>query len=251
MATASDSFCRPRSLAGVGHGSGTCRTTGPPVRTESPHERVLGRRRRHGQERDLSFDQGEPPAHRRGRPGRRPGGGARRRRRPVGLFLGEQAAPGGVTVHGFSCSWRGASRASNFCRALKTRQRAVSSVRSSTSAISRNDSPCSARSSRAARNSGGSRPRARARSRQRFAALRPPPAGPRVLGRQVVGQRLRRCGPCAVLVGEVVVGDAKQPGGEVRARPEAVQTRERLEEGFLRQVLGRMTIVGQAVQPAI
>ena len=247
MATASDSLRRPRSLAGVGHGIGMRRTTGPPVDGIAARKRpwrTTAARAAAG----FAVPPGPAAGPRRDSPGRRPGGGARRR--AVGRALGgEQTAPGGVTVHGFSCSWRAASRLSSFCRALKTRQRAVSSVRSSTSAISRNDSPCSARSSRAARKSAGSRPRARARS---ASASRPcaSSSGSRLLGRQVVGQRLALAGR-AMLVGEVVVGDPEQPGGEVRARPETIQAGERLEERLLGQVLGRMAVVRQVVQPAI
>src|SRR5439155_12520998 len=83
----------------------------------------------------------------------------------VGRFLdGHQAALAVLAVHDFSRSSCGASTSMSFCRALNTRQRAVSSVMSSASPMLWNDRFSSARNRNAARNSLGSRPTARASS---------------------------------------------------------------------------------------
>src|SRR5260370_1909325 len=82
-------------------------------------------------------------------------------RRLVGVFTAEQEVLDLFAIHGFSRSNWGASTSMSFCRALKTRQRAVSSVVCSTPSISRNDSPSSTRSRKAARKSGRSPPTAR------------------------------------------------------------------------------------------
>src|SRR5262249_38706866 len=120
-------------------------------------------RRRHRGERHALVDlhQAAPPAaaHREGREV-----GAHLGRRPVGLFEFEQAPLQHGAVHGFSPSGCGVRTHSSFCRALKTRQRAVSSVRPSTSAIWRNDNPSSTRNRKAARNSVGNRRTAAATS---------------------------------------------------------------------------------------
>src|SRR5262249_484503 len=150
----------------------------------------------------------------------------------------------------------GAITVISFCRALKTRQRAVSSVMPSTWAICRNDRPSSARRRKAARNSAGRRPTARASrcSAPRLSARSPgppPPAGEGAGGGQVLGNRRAGPGGHAPLVGEAVVADAEEPGPEVGPRPERVERRERLEERLLGQVLGSVAVVGQVVEPAV
>ena len=52
------------------------------------------------------------------------------------------------------------------------------------------------------------------------------------------------------MVGEVVVGDAEQPGGKVRPGAKTLQAGKGLQERFLREILGSMLIASQLAEPA-
>src|SRR5262249_22919687 len=72
---------------------------------------------------------------------------------------------------------------------------------------------------------------------------------PLVGGGQVVRQGFALTSPSAQVVGKTVVGNPEQPGPEVRPGPKPLQMRQNLQKRLLGQVLGRMPVVRQVVEP--
>ena len=151
------------------------------------------------------------------------------------------------TIH-FSYSKKGVMTSMSFCRALNTRQRAVSSEISRTSAISRNDRSCSTRSKKAAQN--------------RSAAGPPPvPAAARPPGSWPARPARRAWPPAPPETPAARAGSrgARWPAHYGRcetATPEnsnrsgTNRRRENAQEAFLNHVLGLVHVVCQVIKPA-